>query len=175
MNKLDIMKRYVTWITLLVWSIFLVGCSTNQVEVTKQCDQWLKAVSIYEASIASGHKPSEDETRVFQTAKALFAIYCSSADVGLAKAVGKISKPPEFETLTVSKIKYKLVVPFSILDTQGESVFKGLKDITIGPLYKRVKPRGEGPRPTDAWLYLPDSAYLVGINRRPTTMHPIRP
>lgn len=169
-------KQYIIGILALIWILFATGCASDPAQVSKQCDTWLKVVALYDVAVASGHKPSEDETRVYTTAKALAALYCSTANVGLeTKAIGKIQRPPEPKTLTVSSIKYKLVVPFSVLDTQGESVFKGLKDVTLGPLYKRVKPRGEGPSPTDEWLYLPDAAYLVGINRRPTTMHPIRP
>ena len=148
------------------------GCATKPEQVGQQCGAWNSAVTLYEAAIAAGHKPSEDEALAYAAAKTMMGIYCAGAG-GATKGIGKIQRPPEPKTLTVSGEKYKLVVKFEILDTQGESVFRGRKDISKGPLYRRIKPRGEPPNERDGWLYIPDAPYLIGVNRRPTTMHPI--
>jgi len=58
----------------LILTVILVGCSTPP--DPDRCDQWKKAVEIYNLAIASGHQPSEDEVRVAATAQALMAVYC---------------------------------------------------------------------------------------------------
>jgi len=159
-------------LAILLIVMAMTGCANKPEQVGQQCDTWNAAVAIYEAAVAAGHKPSDDETLAYSAAKAMMAVYCAGAD-GSTKGIGKIQRPPEPKTLTVSGTKYKLVVPFRILDTQGESVFKGRKDISVGPAYRRVKPRGEPPNERDGWLYEPDAAYQIGVNKRPSFMHPI--
>lgn len=156
--------------------LFLTGCATKPDGTggvpAPNCAELSRIVALYDASVASGvHTPSKDEERAALAARTLIAVYCSAKSG--PQEIGKIPLPPETKTLTVDGTKYRLVVPFRILDTQGESVFRGRRDITEGPLYARVKPRGELPDARDACTYIPDAPYLTREARRPKFMHPL--
>ena len=67
--------------------------------------------------------------------------------------------PPQPKTLTVNGKKYRLVLPFRVID---EAVGKA-----EGPSYRLV------PNAPGLWFF-PDLSYLVGVTKRPSTMNPVR-
>lgn len=67
--------------------------------------------------------------------------------------------PPQPKTLTVNGKKYRLVLPFRVID---EAAGKA-----EGPSYRLV------PDAPGLWFF-PDLSYLVGITKRPSTMNAVR-
>lgn len=67
--------------------------------------------------------------------------------------------PPQPKTLTVNGKRYRLAVPFQVInEREGKST---------GPSYRLV-PNVPG------LIFNPDLAYLAGIAKRPTSMNPVR-
>lgn len=67
--------------------------------------------------------------------------------------------PPQPKTLTVNGKKYRLVLPYRVID---EAAGKA-----EGPSYRLV------PDAPGLWFF-PDLSYLTGVTKRPSTMNPVR-
>lgn len=67
--------------------------------------------------------------------------------------------PPQPKTLTVNGKKYRLVLPYRVID---EAAGKA-----EGPSYRLV------PDAPGLWFF-PDLSYLTGVTKRPSAMNPVR-
>lgn len=67
--------------------------------------------------------------------------------------------PPQPKTLTVNGKKYRLVLPYRVID---EAAGKA-----EGPSYRLV------PNAPGLWFF-PDLSYLAGVTKRPSTMNAVR-
>ena len=144
-----------------------------------QCAQWQAAIAGYDATIGSGRIPSDDETAVANTIRALYAVQCAGTATltpvpSGAKEIGTIPLPRQpkriVTTDTGERVIYYLHTPFSILqDPTG--VFRkdgSLATITVGPLYRTSdKVRGQ-------YLWMPNQAWLQRVRSGEPTMLPIR-
>lgn len=152
------------------------GCSKP---TSDQCAQWQAALAAYDATIGSGRIPSQDETAVANTIRALYAVQCAGTATltpvpSGTKEIGTLPLPRQpkriVTTDTGARVIYYLHTPFSILqDPTG--VFRkdgSLATITIGPLYRT------SDKVRSQYLWMPDQAWLQRVRSGEPTMLPIR-
>lgn len=157
-------------------AIAVSGCSTTGGgNPIADCATWQKAVALYEASLATGRKPSDDEVRAATVARAMIAVACGSARlVEPPRNSRAIAWPREPARVVVNGQRYDLFMRFHIVqDPTG--VFTrdfGLATVTVGPFYSRVDSRG---RPLDAagCMWMLPLSYERGITDELSYMHSI--
>lgn len=66
----------------IIFSALLIGCANGKIDKLAACEGAQKAYAAYQATLAAGRTPSEDEIAAARIAAAVIQVYCGP----LAKA-----------------------------------------------------------------------------------------